>query len=67
MKGDETPKCSYRLLLNPMTLKVPNVTVRLKKDADGNRLRSDGKKISVAINVAVTEGSRVKVAELATP
>ena len=38
----------------------------LKKDAAGNRLRADGKKISAAINVAVTEGSQVKVAELAT-
>ena len=36
----------------------------LKKDAEGNRLRPDGKKLSAVINVAVTEGSQVKVAEL---
>ena len=36
----------------------------LNKDADGNLLRSDGGKLSAVINVAVTEGSQVKVAEL---
>lgn len=38
----------------------------LEKDSEGNYLRPDGKKISMVINVAVTEGSQVKVSELAS-